>query len=87
MENSFRLSFKASNNEAEYGALLSRLRVVSDLGGKEVEIYSDSQLVINQVQGSFEAKDPQMMEYLRLVKQTMDCFLSVRVVRIAKGQN
>ena len=28
-----------------------------------------------------------MMEYLRLVKQTMDCFLSVRVVQIAKGQN
>ena len=67
--------------------MLSRLRVVSDLGAKEVEIYSDSRLVINQVQGSFEAKDPQMMEYLWLVKQTMDCFLSVRVVRIAKGQN
>ena len=49
LENSFRLSFKASNNEAEYGALLSRLRVVSDICAKEVEIYSDSRLVVNQV--------------------------------------
>ena len=80
LEHSFRLGFKASNNEAEYEALLTGLRVVSDLGAKEVEVYSDSQLVINLVQGSFEAKDPQMVEYLRLVKQTMDRFLSVRVV-------
>ena len=50
------------------------MRVVSDLGAKEVEIYSNSRLVINQVQGSFEAKDPQMMEYLQLVKQMVDRF-------------
>ena len=35
-----------------------RLRVISDLGAKEVEVYLDSQLVVNQVQGRFEAKDP-----------------------------
>ena len=80
LEHSFRLGFKASNNEAEYEALLAGLRVVSDLGAKEVEVYSDSRLVVNQVKGSFEAKDPRMMEYLQLVKQTMDCFLSVKLV-------
>ena len=80
LEHSFTLGFKASNNEAEYEALLAGLRVVSNLGAKEVEIYSDSHLVVNQVQGSFEAKDPRMMEYLWLVKQTMDRFLNIRVV-------
>ena len=49
LEHSFRLGFKASNNEAEYEALLAGLRVVSNLGAKEVEIYSDSRLVVNQV--------------------------------------
>ena len=68
LEHSFRLGFKASNNEAEYEVLLAGLRVVSDLGAKEVEVYSDSWLVVNQVKGSFEAKDPRMMEYLWLVK-------------------
>ena len=38
LEHSFRLGFKASNNEAEYEALLARLRVVSDLVAKEVEL-------------------------------------------------
>ena len=74
LEHSFRLSFKALNNEAEYEALLAGLRVVSDLGAKEVKVYSNSQLVVNQVQGSFEAKDPWMMEYLQLVKQVIDHF-------------
>jgi len=63
------------------------MEIVSDLGAREVEVYSNSRLVINQVQGSFETKDPQMMEYLRLVKQTVDQFLNVRVVLVARGQN
>ena len=47
LEHSFRLSFKASNNKAEYEALLAGLKVVSDLGAKEVEVYSDSRLMVN----------------------------------------
>lgn len=57
LEHSFRLGFSASNNKAKYEALPARLRVVSDLKAKEVEIYLDSRLVVKQVQGSFEAKD------------------------------
>ena len=60
LEHSFRLGFRASNNEAEYEALLAGLRAVPDMGAREVEVYSDFWLVVNQVQGSFEARDPQM---------------------------
>ena len=87
MQHSFRLGYKASNNEVEYEALLAKFRVVSNLGAKEMEVYSDSQLVVNQVQGSFEVKDPRMVDYLRLVKQIMDCFMNVRVVQVARGKN
>ena len=58
VKRSFRLGFKASNNEAEYEALLAGLRAVLDLGAWEVKVYLDSRLVVNQVKGSFEAKDP-----------------------------
>ena len=47
LEHSFKLGFKVSNNEIEYEALLAMLRVVSDLGAKEVEVDSDSRLVVN----------------------------------------
>ena len=58
VKHSFRLGFKASNNETEYEALLAGLRVVLDLEAWEVKVYLDSRLVVNQVEGSFEAKDP-----------------------------
>ena len=42
LEHSFRLGFRASNNEAEYKAFLAGLWVVLDIGAQEIEVYSDS---------------------------------------------
>ena len=49
LEHSFKLGFKASNNEVEYEALLAGLKAVLGMGAREVEIHSDSQLVVSQV--------------------------------------
>ena len=87
LEHSFRLKFKASNNEAEYEALIAGLRTVFDMGARDVEIYSDSRLVVNQVQSSFEARDSQMKEYLRVVRQVMGKFYMVNVTQVAWGKN
>ena len=64
LEHSFRLGFKASNNEAKYEAFLTRLRTILCMGARDVEIYSDSRLVVYQIQGSFEARDSRMKAYL-----------------------
>ena len=42
LEHSLRLSFRASNNEAEYEALITGLKIVKRLEAKDVEIYSNS---------------------------------------------
>ena len=47
VEHSFRLGFKASNNEAEYEALLAGLRAILNLGVQGVEVCSNSRLVVN----------------------------------------
>ena len=47
LEYSFRLGFRASNNEVEYEALLAGLRTILGMGARDVEIYSDSRLVVN----------------------------------------
>ena len=87
LEHSFRLGFKASNNEAEYEALLAELKTVLGIGARNVEAYSDSRLVVNQVQGSFKARDSRMKEYLQVVKQVIGKFSMAKVIQVSRGQN
>ena len=46
IEKSLRLGFLAINNEAEYNALLVGMAMVQKMGGKTVEIFSNSRLVV-----------------------------------------
>ena len=46
IEKSLRLRFSATNNEVEYEALLVGMTMVQRMGGKAVEIFSDSRLVV-----------------------------------------
>lgn len=50
--------FSTSNNAAEYEALIGGLQLVQEIRVKCVQVFSDSQLVVNQVSGTFEAKKP-----------------------------
>ena len=68
IEKSLRLSFLAINNEAEYEVLLVGKTIVQKMGGKAVKIFSDSRLVMGQVQGELEARDLSMQEYLSQVR-------------------
>ena len=68
IEKSLRLGFPATNNEAEYKALLQGMAMVQKMGGKVVEMFSDSRLVVGQVKGEMEAKDVRMQEHLNQVK-------------------
>ena len=64
MEYAFRFKFKASNNKVEYEALLAGLRLAKHFWVKQIEIISDSQLVVNQVTNNFDTKDSSMAAYL-----------------------
>ena len=55
IEKSLRLGFSATNNEAEYEALLTGMTMVQKMGGKIIEMFSDSRLVVGQVKGELEA--------------------------------
>ena len=60
IEKSLRLNFSATNNEAEYEALLKGMQMVRKLGGKAVRAFLDSKLVVGQVRGDLEARDSRM---------------------------
>ena len=76
IEKSLRLDFSATNNEAEYEALLVGIAMVQKMGEKAIEIFSDSRLVIGQVKGELEAKDVRMQEYLNHVRHLQSRFES-----------
>nr|GFD06274.1 hypothetical protein [Tanacetum cinerariifolium] len=54
------LNFFNSNNEAEYEALLARLRIAIEMHVKYIHAFVDSKLVASQVEGSYEAKGERM---------------------------
>ena len=68
IEKSLRLGFSATNNEAKYEALLQGMTMVQKMGGKIVQMFSDSRLVVDQVKRELEARDARMQEYLSWVK-------------------
>ena len=68
IKKSLRLDFSATNNEAEYEALLEGMAMVQRMGGKFIKLFSDSRLVVDQVREKFEAKDKRMQGYLSQVK-------------------
>ena len=68
LEQSFRLEFHASNNEAEYEALVAGLRLAHGLKIRNIHAYCDSQLVASQFSGEYEARDERMDAYLKLVQ-------------------
>ncbi|GJX76171.1 reverse transcriptase domain-containing protein, partial [Tanacetum coccineum] len=59
-----RFMFEATNNEAEYKALIADLRITEQMGVKNLQAHVDSRLVANQVNGSYVAKESDMIQYL-----------------------
>ena len=81
------MDFLATNNEAEYEALLIGMAMVQIMGGKLVKLLSDSRLVISQVKGEFETKDERMQGYLSQVKCLQLKFDSFDLLHIPRNGN
>ncbi|KAM1774845.1 hypothetical protein ACFX12_044170 [Malus domestica] len=81
-----RFKFKASNNEAEYEALLAGLRLAKHLGVKRIDIFSDSQLVVNQVTNNFDTKDSSMAAYLAQTQLLLKHF-HYQITQIPRAAN
>ena len=81
------MDFSATNNEAEYEVLLMRMAMVQRMGGKSVKVFSNSRLVVSQVNGEFEAKDERMQGYLSQVKCLQSEFDSFNLLHIPRNDN
>lgn len=63
-EYALRFDFQASNNKAEYEALLAGIRMCKAAGARRIDACSDSQLIVSQYSGESGATHPDMIKYL-----------------------
>ena len=76
-----RLKFHTTNNEAEYETLIAGLDLARVVGAENMIIHCDSQVVTNQVNGSYECKSERMRRYLDEVKGQIGS-LQIKFVQI-----
>ncbi|GJZ14113.1 reverse transcriptase domain-containing protein [Tanacetum coccineum] len=82
-----RFRFDATNNEAEYEALIAGLRIAEKMGIKNLQANVDSKLVANQVNGSYIAKESGMVQYLNKVKTLAKSFKEFSIKQIPRSEN
>ena len=81
-----RLDFPTTNNEVKYKALVVGLDLARAAGAENVVVHYDSQVVISQVNGSYECKNEKMKRYLEEVKNRISS-IEVRFVQIPREEN
>jgi ribonuclease HI len=87
IKRAIRLQYTTTNNKAEYKALLTGLKLSKMLGATELDVLSDSQLIVRQVNGDYEAKEERMQQYLKIVQHHISQFREVKLNRIPREQN
>jgi ribonuclease HI len=82
-----RLHFSASNNVAEYEALVNGLRIAVELGVRRLDTRGDSQLVIDQVIKNSHCRDRKMEAYCDEVRRLEDKFYGLELNHVARRYN
>ena len=81
------LHYQTTNIEVEYKALLKGLELAKSVEAKSILVLGDSQLIIGQVNGIYEAKEEQMRKYLTRVMRLMKRFEEATFVQIPREEN
>jgi ribonuclease H / adenosylcobalamin/alpha-ribazole phosphatase len=77
----------ATNNEAEYQALIEGLKAVAEWKPDRLEVYLDSKLVVEQINGGYRVKKPELQPLHRRAKELLDGFGEVVVAHIERERN
>ncbi|GKD53127.1 reverse transcriptase domain-containing protein [Tanacetum coccineum] len=85
-EASRRFQFEATNNEAEYEALIAGLRIAEKIGVQSLQVNVDSKLVANQVNGTYIAKETDMIKYLEKVKTLASTFWAFSIKQVPRSK-
>ena len=81
------MNYRATNNEAEYEALIAGLQAARHIGAVRVLIYSDSQLAAQQLSGNFEINNDRLKLYAEAFDKLKSQFQEVNIQKIPRSEN
>ncbi|GJS66378.1 reverse transcriptase domain-containing protein [Tanacetum coccineum] len=82
-----RFQITASNNEAEYEALIAGLWIAAEMGVCNVNVSVDSKLVANQMLGTYVAKEENTVKYLEKAKTLISGFANFSISQVPRSKN
>ncbi|XP_057755615.1 uncharacterized protein LOC130974778 [Arachis stenosperma] len=86
-EQALQFHFSASNNQAEYEALIAGLKLALSHKVQNLTAHCDSLLVIQQIRGEFQVKDPLLEQYWLIAKDLISNFSSFTILHVHREQN
>ena len=87
VEYALKCRFQASNNEAEYEVVIARLNLAHSMEAYQLEVCTDSQLVVKQIEDAYEARGEKMIIYLKKVRELFKKFVRVQVRHVLRAEN
>ena len=78
---------RATNNQAEYRAIIAALEEALPLDANEVELNSDSELVVKQVKGQYRVRKEDLRPLYERVKQLQSSLKGFKIKHIPRQQN
>ncbi|XP_068486400.1 uncharacterized protein [Phaseolus vulgaris] len=87
LEQALQFGFRATNNQAEYEALLAGLKLAYNMGAREVVCKNDSQFMVSQIKGEFEVKEPLLQCYYHAAQNSIARFNKAPLEHIPREDN
>ena len=76
-----------TNNQAEYGAILKGLQLLHEVKAEAIEVFGDSQLIINRLIGLYECKDDIIRTYYDECQRLLKEFPHISLQHIPRAHN
>ena len=87
MAYALRFNFRAFNNESEYETLIAGMEMARKLETESIKIYSDSQLIVNQVLKNYEVKEESLKKYVAKAQELRSQFKQFTLKQVPWSRN
>jgi ribonuclease HI len=77
----------ATNNEAEYQALILALEEALALGADTIKVYMDSELLVRQLNGLYKVRSPKLVSYYEKSRELLSKFIKYAIIHINREAN